>query len=260
MLQFNIDESEDETAFAVAGYGSSPEKWASFSSRWQHGLDGMLHGDPFKMSRANEEWSEALQKERIGYFYDIIHEYVSHSISIVVDPRELKEVMTGFEDDRFADPYFFCFHFFIIDATYRAVSENQHAEFVFDDGRRTKIIDREWSKFLDGAPQDIKSAIVGRPRFLDDRSHLPLQAADLKAWWVRRRFKEQIQGHAHKIEMRNSRPHLPKILTRSHYYSKQDLVFLRMSMESGAFPIFEPGKIGFSFGGNFVGVDSRPRG
>jgi hypothetical protein len=98
----------------MGGYVASVEQWKSFSDEWQKALDQMFNGRPFKMSEANREWSESLQRERIGYLYDIIQRNVGLGVAITVDPVALDKVMMHVPDQRFRNPYFFCLHFVIV--------------------------------------------------------------------------------------------------------------------------------------------------
>jgi hypothetical protein len=47
---------------------------------------------------------------------------------------------------------------------------------------------------MSGAPDAAKSRIAREPVFANDQKNLPLQAADLLAWWSRRRYLEKRQG------------------------------------------------------------------
>ena len=57
------------------------------------------------------------------------------------------------------------------------------------------------------SPPDKKSRIVGEPIFGTEQRYLPIQAADMYAWWSRRRYLEAAFGWP-----RTPLPRLPQIL------------------------------------------------
>ena len=62
----------------------------------------------------------------------------------------------------------------------------EKVDFYFDDQTEKSIILRGWDDFVAEMPDDeIKQYYGATPRFENDQDFLPLQAADLWAWWVR---------------------------------------------------------------------------
>ena len=51
-----------------------------------------------------------------------------------------------------------------------------------------------WEALVHDAPDDVKPMIGSTPVFRKDDQVLPLQAADLEAWWMRRRAMEKLKG------------------------------------------------------------------
>jgi hypothetical protein len=55
-------------------------------------------------------------------------------------------------------------------------------------------IGRAWDALKANASADTRDLIGGVPYFLDDKKFLPIQAADLIAWWVRKLAVENRGG------------------------------------------------------------------
>jgi hypothetical protein len=64
-------------------------------------------------------------------------------------------------------------------------------DFIFDEDSEKTKIPRGWELMKDAARDDIRSLMGDMPIFRDDEKTMPLQAADLYAWWA---FKWQREG------------------------------------------------------------------
>jgi Protein of unknown function (DUF3800) len=67
---------------------------------------------------------------------------------------------------------------------------NETVDFIFDDQTEKSFIMSAWNEYLAARPDDIRDYYGATPRFENDQKFLPLQAADLWAWWVRRWYEE----------------------------------------------------------------------
>src|SRR5688572_3354470 len=68
------------------------------------------------------------------------------------------------------------------------MSIDEPMEFIFDQQMHMDGIVRDhWHLMLDN-PEVPEGAVIGLPSFRNDKVFLPLQAADLNAWWTRRRW------------------------------------------------------------------------
>jgi len=207
-FQAFIDESTSDEEFVLAGHISTAEKWATFAGQWEELLPfGTKNKDgnyQFKMS------AMALVPERMARvpnFYKIIEENVISSISCRINLRdfEVAQERLAFLATRmnwtvnlgpWTNPYFF---------TYRLLMDKFHAErktfqskfpldnqvdFIFDERTEKKMIIRGWDEYIEKRPDEIRSHYGSAPRFENDQKFLPLQAADLWAWWVREWYEE----------------------------------------------------------------------
>jgi hypothetical protein len=72
---------------------------------------------------------------------------------------------------------------------------HDEVDFIFDDQvmEKDKIV-RAWDAFKTNASTDTRGLIGSVPYFRDDKKFLPIQAADLIAWWVRKLVTEKRGG------------------------------------------------------------------
>lgn len=215
ILQGFMDESWDsdgvggEGIFVLAGYVSTVEKWAAFSKEWKQRLRwGTVQSDgsrQFKMSEmaSQNRWDD------LPFFYSVIMEYAELSISCIVDMKELNraidDIKAGIGDgvnelpfdieeikNFWRNPYYFTFRL-LMDGFHIWRAQNQElfpgdspVQFVFDNNSQKQVIRKVWDDYIATRSDSIRPTYGAEPRFEDDREFLPLQAADLRAWWVRK--------------------------------------------------------------------------
>jgi Protein of unknown function (DUF3800) len=204
VLQAFIDDSVTPNgAFVLAGYIATAEVWARFSKEWEerlpYGTRAKDDGFHFKMSEM------ALLPERmkrVGAFFRIIDSYDLFPISCKINIAELRSASSricvgtqAIDWDRLADPFFFTFR-----ATLELLHakrhqspmlpQNERIDFIFDTNSQKEAIISGWNEFL-ALRSDRERSLYGEtPRFVNDRDFLPLQAADLWAWWCREWHEE----------------------------------------------------------------------
>jgi hypothetical protein len=66
----------------------------------------------------------------------------------------------------------------------------EQIDFIFDDQSEKSVILATWDEHLDNQTPEVRSHYGSTPRFENDQKFLPLQAADLWAWWVREWYEE----------------------------------------------------------------------
>lgn len=67
---------------------------------------------------------------------------------------------------------------------------SETVDFIFDNQAEKSFILAAWDEYIDARTDDIRDYYGAAPRFEDDQKFLPLQAADLWAWWVREWYEE----------------------------------------------------------------------
>lgn len=210
VLQAAIDDSvDDETGvYVLAGFIASAETWASFSAEWER----ILHFAPmnkygkrqFKMS------SMAQSEERMQYlpaFLRVIDDHSLSAISCKINKYDLQSVIKAFhipgvsiDFAELSNPYIVCFRGLLemLHSNRAAMSDGVPADapidFVFDNQSEGRFINKFWDEYKD--KREKKYLFGANPIYRDDADFYPLQAADLLAWWIRKKYKEEFDFRA----------------------------------------------------------------
>jgi hypothetical protein len=210
-FQAVVDDSGSEPQsrmFVLAGFVGTPDDWAKFAPEWQAVLDLPPKLDYFKMTEAANlggqfsrprGWDESKRDDRVAALCSVIRKY-SHLT-----------VQAGVRNDFFAKyinsipapertvmvdtPYVLVFTQIILAmATFGdRVGIDDACQFVFDqqegfDGY-AKMAWSNMKALVDKSARSDLARFVGpEPTFDNDKTFLPLQAADLFAWHVRRHW------------------------------------------------------------------------
>jgi len=205
VLQAYIDDSYNKNGvFVLAGYIASAESWAAFSKEWEemlpHGVldeDGRYH---FKMSEMalNDD-----RMSRVSWFYRIIERHIIGYVSCKIDISELKGIPRRFyipgavvDWGLYTNPYYVTFRC-LLDMFHNnrarmreAIPDDETIDFYFDEQAEKTAILAMWDWYINSRGEDVRKYYGATPRFEDDKEFLPLQAADLWAWWVRKWYTE----------------------------------------------------------------------
>ncbi len=186
-LQAYIDDSQtDKGALVLAGFISDVEKWASFSVEWKQHLD--LAGlEEFKMAELG-----CGSPEIVASVYRIAEKHAIGIIACAVPIAPLEKVAAEFSNrpiDR--NPYLFGFK-----AVVNLCAQYQHEmgltepiDFLFDEKvGEQNIIHSGWKLYVKSVPVETRERTGAMPIFRNSKSLMPIQAADLIAWWYRRMF------------------------------------------------------------------------
>jgi hypothetical protein len=213
-LQAFIDDSGSDGSsgplFVLAGFVSSTEGWAEFSNAWRPLVREPPITEPFKMKDAmalagafdrRNGWTEALRDVRVARLADIVcdHALVRVSTSIRHDEfnQYIKSLPTPLRTLTSDSPYVLLAQSLM---TYVAemspiVGLTEPCDFVFDEqcGFSDELL-RLWPSYKQIAQQtsktDMPSFLGSPPIFRDDATFLPLQAADMYAWSLRRDYAD----------------------------------------------------------------------
>ena len=210
ILQAYIDDSTDDVSgnYVLAGYIASIEQWAAFSREWEGLLP--LAG----RNKKGEHQFKMSQMARYGKdvrpFYNTIMKHVQASVSCIVNKRELKEQIDNLgcsvTDPRWGEveidldgyvklwrrPFYFAFRG-LMDAFHRERIDNPDllpldgvVDFIFDNDANEAIVRAVWDEYVSRRREGYRAAYGRKPEFEDDEEFPPLQAADFRAWWVRK--------------------------------------------------------------------------
>ena len=134
--------------------------------------------------------------------YSIIESHVGYSVSCTVHLEPLKRIFGNSDfSKQAANPYYHCISSLISSVARMQIRqqgvEDEKVDWIFDErvmeqGKFLSI----WEALVHDAPDDVKPMIGGTPIFKPDdgpNGALPLQAADLEVWWLRRRWDEKLK-------------------------------------------------------------------
>jgi hypothetical protein len=214
-FQAFIDDSRSRDEFVLAGHIATPGAWAAFSQKWNDILplatkakNGKWH---FKMS---EMAMRPALMSHVPTFYKLIEDHVICSISCRMNMEVYASAIAKAEKATFGlqvsnhsyqitvdpgiwrNPYRLLFRlmmdtFHMNRKTFVEVFPlEQKVDFIFDDQSEKEAIISDWAKYVELREGELKPFFGAIPRFENDQEFLPLQAADLWAWWVREWYEE----------------------------------------------------------------------
>ncbi|MCK5518386.1 MAG: DUF3800 domain-containing protein [Alphaproteobacteria bacterium] len=213
VLQAYIDDSYNaDGVFVLAGHISSAESWASFAKEWEKLLPyGTLAPKSNKYHfKMNEMAINKERMSRVQAFYRVIEDHVQCSIACSYNMKDLEKAKNRIFVPGLAidwgflnNPFLFAFRA-LMDMFHtrkeefiKAIQLDQKVDFYFDNQTEKKFVYKFWDSYMNERPETCRKYFGIVPRFEDDKEFLPLQAADLWAWWVRKWVEE---GKPEKME------------------------------------------------------------
>ncbi|MCH7921879.1 MAG: DUF3800 domain-containing protein [Nitrospinae bacterium] len=193
-FQAYIDDSGKGSGpvLVLAGYIATAEKWAAFSVEWKEMLSFIPASDAFKMSEMAQS-EDRLEKS--SWFYRIIENHVTAAVSCVIRVPDLVNAVRSIDwppyiknVSNLENPYYFAFQAIInVLAQYQEKMDiREPVDFIFDEQtEKVRILDA-WDLLKASSSPEVRKLMGDTPIYRDDKKVLPLQAADLYAWWVRR--------------------------------------------------------------------------
>lgn len=240
-LHCYVDDSGSEPQskyYVLAGYIAKVGEWRNFTEQWNERLlsSGLAY---FKMSEAmnwsgefSEEngWNaESIEKE-VDHFSKIIFDNCASSVSCRIQHSHFRQYVNSIpsripKNNRAKTPYYLLFCSIISRYWMRCEQLNikERCEFIFDNQHGYEHKAKElFPMILDGNklmfPRSHRSYIGSTPAFEDDKEYLPIQAADMMAWLLRRFKSVGDVGKMSEIAKRNliSIPHHAFDFPESH--------------------------------------------
>jgi hypothetical protein len=193
----NIDDQE----LIVAGYIDNKERWLHFSLLWKMCLNASPKIEYFKMSEAHalrgqfQDWEPHARDSKVRQLADILELFRPLSFTISIKRRDYESHLKGIAPYGF-NPHFVCIHSAIMTVC-RLLSSHKLShpiDFIFDKQEGVEIdVQLLCGWFLLSAPKDAARLLQSKPRFLSDKTEIPLQAADLLAWHIRRKREGRLK-------------------------------------------------------------------
>jgi hypothetical protein len=202
MLQGYADDSGSDgkrEPYVLGGFVLPVEKWAAFSDDWKTQLDRAPAIDYFKMFEAVERNGQfqgvqpEIRDRKIRDLLEVIDAHKPKGIYSVLQWSEFRELMATNLSGHLANPYPYLFGL-LFDALAKYQRDAgifpEETDFDFDEqGEAGKFClatyDILKAALSDGSPE-IRKMMGRMPIMLDDKRYLPLQAADMFAWSMRR--------------------------------------------------------------------------
>jgi hypothetical protein len=188
MLQAYVDDSATDTA----------DKWARFSDAWQEELDHKPSINYLKMSEANslggefKGWDTVARDEKLRGLARVIRHFSPASYHSSVSRSEFEAIVSPVAPYGFNRPYFYCFQAIMVPLANSMLEyglPKVPIDFIFDEqggvGDEAKFFYRI---IRDAQPAAVRSILSVDPIFRNDKLVLPLQAADMLAWHIRRTY------------------------------------------------------------------------
>lgn len=197
-VQAYIDDSGsggDSPWFVLAGYTSSKEAWDRFDSAWFETLQLPPSIGVFKASQAESlkggfaGFTRDQADAKIAALIRVIQGHAVRALHIRVKQKHYNRIIRANGLPAiWDDPYYFLFMGLVSMAvsTEKHLGENDPVEFIFDSNQRLEAPSKRLRRQMDEI--HLFANRIVDVRFQNDRDTPGLQAADLLAWQVRRRF------------------------------------------------------------------------
>jgi hypothetical protein len=201
ILQAFCDESaseQDGKVLVVAGYIQKAVVWSFFSDAWKAVLDTPPSIEYFHMAEAENlngqfrGWSAEQRDAKVATLADIIVGFRPWSISCSISREQHERIVRPVSPYDLRKPFVECFLAIVVKLAqwHEAMGETLPVDIVFDE---CGITPPESAFFYNGAKNalspEARELLGGPPIFRDDKKILPLQAADMLAWHLRRQIE-----------------------------------------------------------------------
>jgi len=203
VVEAYTDDSGEPPVFLLAGFVAHAGQWSKFSAEWQTALSKPPRLAYFKMKEAHalrgqfSGWSTADRDRRLAELANIIMDYASAGTYSIVRQDDYNALIRGKVAKPIDHPYWLMCHS-IMGLVFEWGIDNGIAEqinFIFDEqhGQSDQVLET-YSAFYDQADPKLRRLFGACPVYLNDRTTLPLQAADMLAWHLRRSYFEMERG------------------------------------------------------------------
>jgi Protein of unknown function (DUF3800) len=188
--------SEESKIFVLAGCVQSYKIWSHFSLAWEAALAQPPSIRHFHMREARglvgefARWKAEDRDDKIRLLASVIENFRPWTIAVWVSRKQHDAIVGPIAPFMIRHAYVFLFWV----ATVKLAHFHQHkgirlpVEYVFDEQGPVGEDAAIWHRHIKSwQPPEIKALMGGTPKFENDEWVLPLQAADMLAWHVRRR-------------------------------------------------------------------------
>jgi hypothetical protein len=210
MLQGFADDSGSDgqrVPHFLGGFLMEAERWAAFADAWQAQLSRSPSIKYFKMNEAHALSGEFAQlafhgietrHRKVRDMLEVIEDFKPVGVFSTVDWEEFRFVQEPFVRGDVKDPYQ-CLIPWLFDVVMAWQKQEgifpQPIDFDFDDqgmriGAAIRAVFPEVKRL---APDSLRKMLGRNPMMLDDKKVLPLQAADMLVWNLRRHYDPKVE-------------------------------------------------------------------
>ncbi|MFQ5775942.1 MAG: DUF3800 domain-containing protein [Kiloniellaceae bacterium] len=191
MLRAYIDDSMGRgRVLVMGGFVATRERWERFSDEWRQRLE---HA-PWDVFKMNEVWhrggDESMEHAKWHYF--TIRDHVQGALAMVIPLDPLKRAVQKTGLTAIGNPYIWAIKG-VINLTAQHQTEwgvSGPIDFIFDERGEKRQVQDGWEIYKATIPDSVKGVTGRDPIFENDERVLPLQAADMWAWWCRKCWLE----------------------------------------------------------------------
>lgn len=194
-LQAYMDDSrEGGDVLVIAGYYASPDDWLKFSAEWQDYLKFYAPIEAFKMSDYSRTFQSVEAWERLKFMHQCIERYTIGSIRCVIETRDYHYacLRAGYHSGPDGPQHMIMAYLMNeLHNDLELMGKTVPFDFIFD--QQLHVMDLTMESYVlykKGREDNNRKLICKPPVFGDDRKFLPIQAADLLSWWVRKQYLE----------------------------------------------------------------------
>ncbi|MER9374257.1 DUF3800 domain-containing protein [Mesorhizobium sp. M0491] len=190
----SASEIDDKRLF-FAGYLNSAARWALFAEAWDEELRAKPSIAYLKMAEAQNlrdqfrGWSVPEKDQKLRSMVRVIHHFAPTSFEFSVSRKAYWDDVKPVAPRGIQAPHFVLTYHVMAGLSQYAVSVRNRIpiDFIFDDQEGVQDdVDLFFSYMKKQIPRKARKLIVNAPVFRSDRDVLPLQAADMLAWHLRR--------------------------------------------------------------------------
>jgi hypothetical protein len=238
MLNAYIDDSNMNSppVSMLGGWIGTAKDWATFSDCWAEALWMKPRLGYFKLVEAQNlkgefsGWSEESRDERLRLLVKLIERYKFLGVTNAIPLDAYKEVFGSVPDKGVRNPYFISFFgtIALLAGYYQRQGYVEQIDFIFDiQPGQVEIVTAAWARFLEVAPPQMQPLIGDYPIFRNDKTTLPLQAADLAVGWSRQLAEDHYYQRAARSSPWGFEVDLQVI---GRYWTKEMLLELRSTL------------------------------
>jgi len=206
VLQVYCDDSgtgsnQPHDVFVLGGWLADSSKWAGFNGEWAAALSEPPSIAYFKMKESRyprgqyKGWPQHARDTKVSRLAAIVKKYARLGIHFRVSHDDYSDSIKGKVPRELNNPYFVGFYGFMCGVIRFLADEgkvNEPVDFIFDKQlHQSDVVKSAYNLFLHHTPDQYRALIGACPRHEDDKKALPLQAADMLAWHIRREQADQ---------------------------------------------------------------------